>query len=332
MTVSIIMKTLNEEKRIAAAVESALVALPGETVEVIVADSGSSDHTIEIARGYPIIVVQIQPPARASCGIGPQLGFQYSHHEFICLMDGDMQLDKDFLAQAIAYLRANPRAAGVTGHVLEANLDNLEYTRRVRRASPENRAGAIDRMNGGGLYRRSAIEEAGYFSDRNLHGYEEFDLGIRLRSRGWTLYRLDIPFVSHYGHTINAFALLVRRWNSGYLRGVGELLRAAVGKDYWNDLLRELPELRLWAFVYVWWLAMILLPILLPNKPFAFLLDLMLIGLMVGVMSLKHRGLSLGFYSVVAWCFHAAALPLGFFQSRRKPDAWIESRLMTKAE
>ncbi|WP_447476566.1 glycosyltransferase family 2 protein, partial [Escherichia coli] len=126
-----------------------------------------------------------------SCGIGPQLGFQYSHHDLVCLMDGDMLLDKDFLGAAIAFLEANPRVAGVTGHVVEMNVDNLEFTRRVRRVSPENRTGSIDRMNGGGLYRRAAIAEAGYFSDRNLHGYEEFDLGVRLRSLGWELHRLD---------------------------------------------------------------------------------------------------------------------------------------------
>ncbi|KXF79188.1 glycosyl transferase [Paramesorhizobium deserti] len=330
MAVSIIMKTLNEEKRIAAAIESALAALPGGEVEVIVADSGSTDRTVEIASQYPVTVVQIEAPARPSCGIGPQLGFQYSHHDLICLMDGDMLLDKDFLGQAIAFLDANPRVAGVTGHVAEMNLDNLEFTRRVRRASPENRIGPIDRMNGGGLYRRSAIEEAGYFSDRNLHGYEEFDLGVRLRARGWSLHRLDRRFVSHFGHSINAYRLLVKRWQSKYLRGVGELLRAAYGKPYWNNLLKELPELRLWAGVYAWWLAMLALLVFLPDRKWAVAIDLALIVFVVAAMSLKQKSLSLGLYAVVAWCFHAAALPLGFFHPRRAPDAWIESRLISQ--
>ncbi|WP_413243246.1 glycosyltransferase family 2 protein, partial [Pseudomonas ogarae] len=86
--------------------------------------------------------------------------------------------------------------------------------------SPENRIGEIDRLNGGGLYRRTAIEQVGYLSDRNLHGYEEFDLGVRLRASGWRLHRLDRSFVRHFGHAINAYALLVRRWKSGYLRGI----------------------------------------------------------------------------------------------------------------
>ncbi|RVN16485.1 glycosyltransferase, partial [Sinorhizobium meliloti] len=53
MTISIIIKTLNEEKRIAATVESALAALQDTGGEVIIADSGSCDRTVEIASQYP---------------------------------------------------------------------------------------------------------------------------------------------------------------------------------------------------------------------------------------------------------------------------------------
>ena len=44
--VSIIIKALNEERYIATAIESALIALAGLDGEVILADSGSSDRTI----------------------------------------------------------------------------------------------------------------------------------------------------------------------------------------------------------------------------------------------------------------------------------------------
>lgn len=56
MAVSIIIKALNEESRIGSAIESALAALAGSQGEVIVADSGSSDRTVEIARRYPVLV------------------------------------------------------------------------------------------------------------------------------------------------------------------------------------------------------------------------------------------------------------------------------------
>jgi len=119
MTVSVILKTLNEEPRIGPAIESVLAALEGVGGEVIVADGGSRDRTLDIAANYPVRVVQLGPAIRPSCGIGPQLGFQYSREPFICLMDGDMLLDPDFLPEAFAYLEANPTVAGVTGYVEE---------------------------------------------------------------------------------------------------------------------------------------------------------------------------------------------------------------------
>ncbi|MCA6125694.1 glycosyltransferase family 2 protein [Bradyrhizobium sp. WSM 1704] len=328
MAVSVILKTLNEEARIGAAIESVLTALEGIGGEIIVADGGSRDRTLAVAANYPVRVVQLVPAIPPSCGIGPQLGFQYSRQPFVCLMDGDMLLDPAFLPDALAYLAANPGAAGVTGHVVEMNDTSLEYVRRGRRVSPENRTGAIDRMNGGGLYRREAIEQVGYLSDRNLHGYEEFDLGVRLRARGWTLHRLDRSFVRHFGHAVNAYALLVRRWKSGYLRGIGELLRAAFGKPQWKQLVQELPELKLWAAVYLWLAAMVVLPFLTTPPALGLAIDAALIAGIVALMSVRQRSLSLGLYAVVAWLFHAAALPLGFFQGRKAPAAWIDSRVV----
>lgn len=328
MTVSIIIKALNEERRIAAAIESALAALPDGQGEVILADSGSTDRTIEIAKQYPVIIVQIEAPAKPSCGLGPQLGYQYSRYPYICLMDGDTELAPDFVVEAKTYLETNAKTAGVTGHVMERNHDNLEYVRRGLRKTAYKAVGTIDRINCGGLYRREAIESIGYLSDRNLHSYEEYDLGVRLRNQGWTLFRLDRRFVYHTGHNVNAYKLLIRRWKTKYIRGIGELLRSATGESHFKMLFADLPELRLWMGVYGWIILMLLMFVVLPHMGLAVLIDLITIAAAIGLMSLKNRSLSVGLYSVVAWFLHAAALPLGFFASRKDPEAFIESKIL----
>ena len=58
--VSIIIKALNEEERIGAAIESSLKALEKVPGEVILADSISTDKTVDIARQYPIKIVQLK--------------------------------------------------------------------------------------------------------------------------------------------------------------------------------------------------------------------------------------------------------------------------------
>ncbi|MDQ1183363.1 glycosyltransferase family 2 protein [Agrobacterium larrymoorei] len=331
MKLSVILKTLNEENRIGAAIESvidALKAVPDIESEIIVADSGSKDRTIEIASRYPVIIAQIQAPAKASCGVGPQLGFQYSKGEFVALMDGDMLLDPTFLTEAFDYLDKHPRVAGVSGDINEVNLDNLEFTRRVQRIASEVKHGVRDRLNGGGVYRRAAIEEAGYFSDRNLHAFEEFDLAQRLRLRGWTLYRLDRRYVDHFGHNINSYVLLTRRWSSKYLLGTGELLRAGWQQGRFKQIIQENPEIKLWLAVYAWWAILLFCLIGSIFHPIWLIAFVALLALPVVAMSIKKKSLELGLYAIVAWCFHAAALPFGLISRRKDPGSWIESRLL----
>src|SRR5216683_2731986 len=140
-TVTIIIKALNEERHIASAIESALAALGAIDGEVILADSGSRDRTIEIARRYPIKIVQLNDVAERSCGAGAQLGFQYSSGRYLCLIDGDMQLQDDFLPAALQLLDGNSTIAGVGGFVIDREISNLEFEQRNKRHDPDRRVG-----------------------------------------------------------------------------------------------------------------------------------------------------------------------------------------------
>lgn len=327
MLVSIIVKALNEERHIAKAIESALLALAGRSGEVILADSGSSDRTVDVARRYPIRIVQLADVSERSCGAGPQLGFQASHGDYVCLIDGDMVLDPGFLDDALDFLEANPSYAGVSGRLRDVNLDSLEYVRRGRRSSPELASGDTDRLNGGGLFRRAAIAHVGYFTDRNLHSYEEFDLGARLTSAGWRLHRLTRPFVEHYGHTTEAYALLWRRLTSKYAFGIGELVRSALLKPQLGLVLSHVNELKLWALVIASWGAAGLAATLL--GPLAALLTLFLaVAAPVALMSYRYRSLALGAYAVAGWQVHSLGLILGFLRPRRDPAAPIAARVL----
>src|SRR5207249_4615970 len=103
------------------------------------------------------------------------------------VMDGDQRLYRGFLAAAIQRVEADQTLAGVGGVIVEREEDNLEYIKRATRDDPDRRPGYVTRLDCGGVYRRTAIESIGYFTDRNLHSGEEFDLGARLSAQGWKL-------------------------------------------------------------------------------------------------------------------------------------------------
>lgn len=237
VTISIVVKALNEERRIAACIESALAGLGALSGEVILADSGSTDDTIRIAARYPIRIVRLADTAQRRCGIGAQLGFQFARGEYLYVLDGDMELDPRFLVEAVRALEDDPGLAGVAGLVEEVSADNVQFRGRKSRAL-EGRPGEVRWLDMGGLYRSSALKGAGYLSNRNLHACEEQELGLRLTAAGWRMKRLAIRSVRHYGHTDGTFSLQRKRLRSGYLLGPGEVLRASIGRPYFWSVAR----------------------------------------------------------------------------------------------
>jgi len=318
-TVSVVIKALNEEKRIEAAVQSALAAVSELGGEVILADSCSTDRTVALASQYPITIVQLANPQERCCGAGPQMGYQHAQGEFVYILDGDMKMLPGFLPAAVAFMHARPDVVGVGGLVVEMNTQSLEYIARMERASGHMQAGEVDRLDMGGLYRSAAVEAVGYFSDRNLHSYEEFDLAVRLRAQGGKLWRLDQPSVQHHGHDAPPYQLLKRRWQSQYICGLGELMKAAWGLPHFGLAVAGVRELKIYLAVLGWWaalLALLILPMTLPLKLVAWF---GLLALPFAAMAWRKRSLAKAVFSVVSWTYNAGGLVRGVLRKRTDP-------------
>jgi glycosyltransferase involved in cell wall biosynthesis len=326
--VTIVIKAFNEEKNICAAIETSLAAVAEVGGEVVLADSFSTDRTVELASKYPIRIVQLAHADERCCGAGPQLGYQHSLGEYVYILDGDMRMLRGFLGPALAFLARHPEAAGVGGQLVELNRKSLEYRERSLRAAAHGSPGEVDRLDGGGLYRRLAIEESGYFSDRNLHSYEEFDLAVRLRALGWKLWRIPVESATHYGHEMPPYRLLMRRWRTGYVCGLGELIRASAGERRMPLVLRGMRELRIYAAVLMWWLVLLTVafwPIPPAGRIAAFAV---LASAPVLLMLWRKRSLTRAVYSVASWCFHAAGLVRGLLHRRRTAHGPIASKIL----
>jgi glycosyltransferase involved in cell wall biosynthesis len=326
-TVSIIIKTLNEEQHVAAAIESALAALETVKGEVILADSASTDATLHIGQNYPIKIVRLDRIEDRSCGAGAQLGFQYSSGRYLCLMDGDMRLRPGFLPAAIHFLEANPAVAGVGGMIIECETENSEFSQRMRREDPDRLPGPVTRLDCSGVYRRAAIESIGYLTDRNLHAGEELDLGARLHARGWRLARIDVPAVDHHGHRGSGFRLLLRRVASRLSFGMGEVVRAAVGQRHFWFIVSKDRKVPLCLLVLCWWLALIIMPLFLRGTTAALAVAAIIV-FPFAVMGLRWDSFYDGIYSVAAWNVFALSFMPGFLRPRVSPTRWIESTIV----
>lgn len=324
---SIIIKALNEQDKIETAITSALAATQGLDAEVILADSLSTDKTVEIASRYPITIVQLMNADDRSCGVGPQLGFQFSRGEYVYLMDGDMELNPDFLRRALSCLEDQINVAGVGGLVEEKNVANLVFQLRKNSTIGHMKAGEVDRLNMGGLYRRKALEDVGYFSNRNLHSFEELELALRLQAKGWRLLRLPIVAIKHYGHTAPILRLLMLRFRSKYVQGPGEFLRAALGKPY---LARVVKEFRVFLGVIGWWLLLFIAVLISPYSLIPLTAVLSLIVIAAAAMIVRKKSVKLGLYALVDWNVFAIGTIRGFLRKPARPDGVIYSKVVCK--
>jgi glycosyltransferase involved in cell wall biosynthesis len=318
---SVVIMALNEAAKIEACLRSVLAVTDAATTEIIVADSLSDDETVAVAARFPVKVVQLARRADRGCGSAAQLGFQHARGKRLLLLDGDMELDPAFLPAAQAALDADPKLAGVAGLVIDRVM-TLEFRRRNQKPDRTAKPGLLDHLNGGGLFRIEAIRPFGFFTDRNLHAFEELDLGLRLTAAGWRLRRLDQPSVYHYGHATAAFPLLLNRWRTRYLHGHGELLRSKWGTDLWWRCFRGA---RLSLSVIVWW------ALLLALFAGAFFSQISAAAFVVALIApallqcLRKRSLAMGLYSTVLINFHAAGLLAGLLTPRVDPKQRIDS-------
>jgi GT2 family glycosyltransferase len=326
--VTVIIKALNEERYIASSIKSSLEAIKTFGGEVILADSGSTDRTIEIAMQFPIVVVQLDDPKEASCGIGPQLGFQHSCGEYVYILDGDMTLNPVFLSNAISFLDSEPGVAGVGGLVREMQLNNLEFEGRSLRHTKRIKPGEIGRLDMGGLYRRSAIDEVGYLSDRNLHGAEEYELALRLRAKGWRLVRLNQPSIEHYGHQVSTYRLLWRRLKSKQAFGLGELMRAAYEAGNLRRVMAEYFQIYFPLYGLLSWLGIVTTLIWAPSVLWGIIIVLLIIALPTIAMTVRLLSFQSAMYSVVTWHLLALGFVLGLFRRRRPPTQLIRSNVL----
>lgn len=99
---SIVIITLNEEKRIGRLLED-LSKQIYQHFEVIVVDSNSADSTRKIARTYSEALPKLTVHRMKEQGVslGRNTGVKLAEYERILFLDADVQLSKHFLARAI---------------------------------------------------------------------------------------------------------------------------------------------------------------------------------------------------------------------------------------
>lgn len=258
---------------------------------IVYADSASTDGSRDIARDRGAIVVEVDSSARLTPARGRNEGYHALRErlprcEFIQFVDGDSVVMPEWIETASTFLRERDRVGVVCGHVIEEHPSSSVYN-WLCSDEWQGSVGKIDACGGNAMVRASALDEAGGFRGDLVAG-EEAELMARMRLRGWEIWRIDTPMVTH-----DADILCFRDWWARARRG---------GFSYANVwwLTRNLPEPLYWVQLrsaVVWTIILPLVAVVLAELlrapglllivPAAWLLQTIRIALKRGVLKVR---------------------------------------------
>jgi cellulose synthase/poly-beta-1,6-N-acetylglucosamine synthase-like glycosyltransferase/peptidoglycan/xylan/chitin deacetylase (PgdA/CDA1 family) len=187
--VSVIVPAYNEEKGIAATIESLLRST--HPVEIIVVDDGSTDRTAPLAAAYQGFGVQVVCQANAGKSAALNTGIARARHEIVVMLDGDTVFEPDAVGHLAEALR-DPAVGAVSGNAKVGNRKGLlgrwQHIEYVVGFNLDRRlydlAGCMPTVPGAiGAFRRAALDQVGGLSDDTLA--EDTDLTMAILRAGW---------------------------------------------------------------------------------------------------------------------------------------------------
>ena len=177
-----------------------LASLRGQIGTMVYVDSGSSDGSVAAAREAGVSVVELDMSTPFTAARARNAGFRRAIEvapdtEFVQFLDGDCELDPDWIATAHRFLREEPEVAIVCGRRREKFPEASHWNRMIDREW-DRPAGDTAACGGDALVRRAAFEAVeGYRPD--LIAGEEPEMCYRMRQTGWRIHRLASEMTRH---------------------------------------------------------------------------------------------------------------------------------------
>jgi poly-beta-1,6-N-acetyl-D-glucosamine synthase len=232
--VSIIVPAYNEGVLMRQTIQSLLLQEYPD-YEVIVVDDGSKDDTGAIARemvglyetpGRRVEVKLVEKP-NGGKSTALNAGIQVASGEFVLNVDGDSQLSPQTLRRMIRHF-SDAKVGAVAGNVKVINRNNLwtklqalEYVEGLNMArSAQSMVKLVNIIPGPvGLFRKSAIIEAGWYSSDTYA--EDCDITLKIIREGWKVeYEPDAISYTEAPAKLNDLLKQRYRWTRGIIQAV----------------------------------------------------------------------------------------------------------------
>lgn len=240
-SIGIVVIGRNEGERL----KRCLASLPRECPTVYV-DSGSGDGSVAFAHSIGVSVVDLDTSrgftAARARNAGWRLLLEFSRDlQFIQFIDGDCEIDKDWLSRGIEAISADTAMAAVFGRRRERFPDRSIYNRMCDEEWDVPIGRALH-CGGDALFRVRALLDADGYAEDLIAG-EEPDLCLRLGRGGWWVQRIDAEMTLHDANILSFLAWWKRARRSGF----------AYAEHVWRHRTDAFPQWRRQVMSILFW-------------------------------------------------------------------------------
>lgn len=216
---------------------------------VVYVDSGSTDGSVELARSFGAVTVELDDSAPFTAARGRNAGFAKLRQlapqtTLVQFVDGDCEVVEGWIETARAFLEARPDVAVVCGRVRErypqASVYNRLCDREWRRTT-----GPTDSCGGIAMIRSDALLQSGGYR-QDLTAGEEPELCFRLREVGWMIWRLEHDMALHDAGMTRFGQWWRRTMRGGYAYAEVSMLHKNAPERIWR---RQMLRAVFWAFI-----------------------------------------------------------------------------------
>ncbi|HEY8803834.1 MAG TPA: polysaccharide deacetylase family protein [Clostridium sp.] len=257
--VSVLVAAYNEEKVICKTLDSVLQS-NFENLEIIVVDDGSTDQTLEILRNKYGKMPNIKILTKANGGktSALNLGFKKASHDVIVTIDADTILEVDTIELLSRHFN-NSKVAAVSGNIKVGNINNpltvWQHIEYVTGFNLEKRAFAllncITVVPGAiSAWRKSVVEECGYFSDDTLA--EDTDMTLTLLKKGYKVSLEEkAKAYTEAPEDIKSLVKQRHRWCYGILQCMWKHKNALFNSKYKSLGFFAMPSMLLFQYIFL---------------------------------------------------------------------------------
>ena len=224
-----------------------LHSVKGKVARAVYVDSGSTDGSIEVARSLGVDVVELDLSTPFTAARARNAGFTHlvstdSQIEYVQFVDGDCEVVEKWLEHAASELDANPNIAVVCGRRRERFPEQTIYN-QLCDMEWDTPVGETQACGGDSMMRVKAFQQVGGFNPTLIAG-EEPELCVRLRQKGWKIFRIDAEMTLHDAQMTRFGQWWKRAMRAGHAYAEGSWLHGGEPERHW---VKETRSIWLWG-------------------------------------------------------------------------------------